>query len=1073
MSLTCPICQTTNDDEANFCMNCNHRITVVCDRCSRRMVSQAKFCDRCGLQLGAKILETVEPVEIPKPQQQQPQKQPESILPKPDPVAPVKTDPVPSTPARVPLPRPADEPSSPIEKFVPAALKEKLQAAQDRGDMVGERRVVTMLFCDVKGSTSAAEHLDPEEWTEIINGAFEHMIRPVYEYEGTVARLMGDGILAFFGAPLAHEDDPHRAVLAGLDIHVGFAPYREKIKRDWGIDLNVRVGINTGLVVVGTVGSDLRMEYSALGDAINLAARMEQTALPGTVQISHDTYKLVKPLFEFEELGDIEIKGKDEKIKAYRVIGRKVQSGRVRGIEGLHAEMVGREVELQLLHDVVDDIKRGVGRISMVLGEAGLGKTRLVREMHKYFDKTVGEEEYWFETSSLSYENKQAYGLLQRLIRTVIGIGYDDPPRVLQKKISTLVDEFPEDHRDRFSNVLEALFGISSQQNGNGKHLDGEAFKGELLDLIETWWRLQFAKKPTVIVFDDMHWSDQASIDLIHNILKLTEELPLALICAMRVDRQSGAWQIKTSADDNHHHRYTEISLRPLSESDSNELVNRLLSIPKIPELLRSSIIEKSDGNPFFIEEVVRTLIDNQIVVRQDRIVDGKEVCYWVATSESADFSIPDNLQSLLAARMDLLEEATRSTLQLASVIGRNFYLRVLQAVDETSPELNKHVGTLLRLDLIRESARVPEIEYAFRNPLTQEAIYKTILLRHRREFHFKVASAIEALYSERLESHYGLLAHHYTLAKVEEKAVHYLRMAANQAVAIFAYEEAVQNLESALKLIDQETDHEIHLAVREELADVCRLVRDFEEAIRFYGQALEIWENIPDGDKVVCLRLNRKIVEIATTAKWSVDADVYLSMSETSKRSVLRLEKTIGENYAEDEHPEIVLDLVTLSVDAWRNQSPPNWQRSQSFAEAAVTMAEKLNIDELLSRALDALASVLDGQSRLKEHLAIAERRLDVTLHENFPDPREQIDAQRGMGAAWMYVGEYEKALPYLEKAAELAAERQVPDQIANAFGLKAQCYFRSDRWDDVLSIEEKWRDLELRYTRERVGET
>ena len=207
-----------------------------------------------------------------------------------------------------------------MDQFLPQELKHKLQAARTSGRMVGERRVVTMLFCDVKGSTAAAEHLDPEDWTEIINGAFEYMIKPVYKYEGIVARLMGDAILAFFGAPIAHEDDPQRAVLAGLDITAGIAPYSANVLSKWGINLDVRVGINTGMVVVGAVGSDLRMEYTAMGDAVNLASRMEQMAKPGTVQIAEETFKLVSSSFEIEELGSIEVKGKDEPVPAYRVL---------------------------------------------------------------------------------------------------------------------------------------------------------------------------------------------------------------------------------------------------------------------------------------------------------------------------------------------------------------------------------------------------------------------------------------------------------------------------------------------------------------------------------------------------------------------------------------------------------------------------------------------------------------------------------------------------------------------------------------------------------------------------------
>ncbi|HUF39966.1 MAG TPA: adenylate/guanylate cyclase domain-containing protein [Anaerolineales bacterium] len=1070
MSQVCPTCQMANADDANFCLSCSHRLSVVCERCSRRVISSARFCDRCGYALQEpertdRGSETdVNRVARPIPAQEP------SV---PPPAAPenIRTETPEASPVQVA--RSADRPDALLERFVPAEMKRKLEAARSSGEMVGERRIVTMLFCDVKGSTYAAEGLDPEEWTEIINGAFEHMIGPIYTYEGTVARLMGDAILAFFGAPIAHEDDPHRAVLAGLDIIANFTPYRERIQREWGIDINVRVGINTGLVVVGTVGSDLRMEYSALGDAINLAARMEQTAEPGTVRIAQDTYKLVKPLFEFEDLGEIEIKGKGEAVKAYRVLGRSVESGRVRGIEGLHAEMVGRDVELQYLHDVVDDIKNRVGRIAVVLGEAGMGKTRLIREMRTYFDAVVGTEGSWHETSSLSYENKQPYGLLQRLIRTIAGIGYDDAPHQIQKKLAGIIDGFPDDQRERGLQVFETLFGVDDERNGAGLQLDEDAFKSELGVVMKTWWESRFPDRPAVFVFDDMHWGDRASVELLQKLLAQTETMPLALIGAMRVDRQSAAWEFRRIADDEHHHRFIEITLRPLSESDSNELVNRLLAIPEIPKSLRANIIEKSDGNPFFIEEVIRTLIDREIVAPEMREVDGEIRRFWVATRDSVDFSIPDNLQSLLSARMDRLEEATRATLQLASVIGRNFYLRVLKAVDVSSPELDRHVGTLLRLDLIREFARVPEIQYAFRNPLTQEAVYRTILLRHRREFHERVALAIEALYADRLENHFGLLAYHYSLAEKKEQAIHYRRQAARQAVGIFAYEEAVQNLHAALDLLGTEGDEEIRLGLAEEVADVCRLLRDFEGAIEYYQQALAVLTAADVPDVTTFKRVHRKLVNTATTAKWSVDAATYREMFATSRKSAADLEGLLERDDDDAVDGETVLALVALSLDAWRNLTPPDWTKAHAFAERAVELAETCGKAVLHSRALDALANVLDGQSLLRQHLEVAQRRYEITQAPAFRDRREQIDARRGIGAALMYVGEYEQAIPHLDEAHAMAVELQAPDQIANALGLKTQCFYRMDRWDDVLEIEKDWRDLDLRYTRERVGET
>jgi class 3 adenylate cyclase/tetratricopeptide (TPR) repeat protein len=1067
--MICSVCKTTNEADANFCINCNHRISVVCIRCSRRIVSYAKFCDRCGL-----------PLEVPdqvsageqKLQDTQSAKSIEAtpLIPQAAPEPQVETLPTLIKPTKAQVSQPPRI-SSPLEQFVPKELMKKLENARASGDMVGERRVVTMMFCDVKGSTHAAEQLDPEEWSEIINGAFSHMIKPVFKYEGTVARLMGDGILAFFGAPLAHEDDPQRAVMAGLDILSGISPYRETILQEWGIEFDVRIGINTGLVVVGAVGSDLRMEYTALGDAINLAARMEQTAKPGSIQITHDTYNLVNPLFEFEELGGITIKGKDEPVNAYRVLGRKATARRVRGIEGLHAEMVGRDREMEVLKGIVDDLKQGVGRIIMVLGEAGLGKSRLISETRTVFQDIIGTDGAWHETNSLSYETNQAYALVQRLIQQIGDIGYDDAPRMIQKKLETLINDLPEEHRLRAKHIFESLFSLT-KENGDSLQ-EGETFKQELYEVMDIWLRMRFSDQPTVFIFDDMHWSDAASMHLLNHLLQLSDVIPILIICALRMDHKSPAWQIKTTAEVEYRHRYTEIFLHPLSEADSNELINRLLAIAELHGELRKNILEKSDGNPFFIEEVVRALIENKIVVSEERVENGITNHYWVSVSDGAEFSIPDNLQSLLAARMDQLEETTKATLQLASVIGRNFYLRVLQAVNTYSPELDKQVGILLRLDMIRESARVPEVEYSFRNPLTQEAVYKTILLKHRREFHKRVAEAMEALYQERLEGKYGLLSHHYSLAGERDKAIEFCRKASQHAVNVYAYNEAEKNLRVALKLAELSDDNKLHILILEELADVCRLVRNFIEAITLYQETLGKLETLSERDQSIHVRLNRKIMEIATEAKWSVDAQTYMQVSEISKKSFLSLQDTLKLMEREPPHPETVRLLVALSTEAWRVQTPSEWTSAQRYAEEAIEMANQLDDKELLSLALGALATALDGQSLLREHLKIAKQRVEISENGYQISEYEKIDAKRGVGLALMYVGEYTKALPYLGEAEILATNVRAPDQIANALGIMAQSLFRLDRWDEVLEVEKRWRDLDLRYTRERVGET
>ena len=1056
----CSNCHSENRVEARFCKRCGFWLLPSCPFCNTTLPEAAIFCDHCGRQLNIQIGSTP---QAPGPGSPNPSLTSHLNEEPPTSGALLRKESKSPTPASALA-------TSQLHQYIPKELMNKLQAAQDLGGMVGERRVVTMLFCDLKGSTAAAEGLDPEDWSEIMNGAFAQMIKPVYQYEGTIARLMGDALLAFFGAPIAHEDDARRAILAGLDIVEAIKPYRELIMDRYGVDFDVRVGINTGLVVVGAVGSDLRMEYSALGDAINLAARMEQTAEPGTVRIAHDTYKLVKNLFEFKSLGGVEVKGKSEPVLAYQALGRKFELGRTRGIEGLHAAMVGRDAELSALRNVIGDLKQGLGRIIFVLGEAGLGKTRLISEAYEVFQTLGHTQAVWVETISLSYETNQAYGLFQRLMRRIGGIEYDDAPLVLREKLGMLVGNVEEARRSRALHVFEALFGLEAENNGIP--MDDETFKRELYEAMYLWWKARFSLQPAVLVFDDMHWCDAASAELLRLLLPLTGESPLVLLFAMRAERNAPAWQIKTVADDEYNHRYIELVLRPLSDADGNELVNQLLANPDLPDNLRSSILEKSGGNPFFIEEVVRTLIDNGVLIAVDQEVNGEIKRVWHATSASTDFAIPDNLQSLLAARMDRLEESTRGTLQLASVIGRSFYHRVLQAVDEASHELDKHLGTLLRMELIREAARLPEMEYAFRNPLTQEAVYKTILIKRRRAFHQRVGEAMESIYADRLDGLFSLLAYHFALAGQQEKAIDYYRKAARQAVALFAYDDAIQNLRSALKLIEEGKQTENHMILLEELGDIYSLLRDIGQAIATYHDSLHLWETLPEPNEITAVRLHRKIVQLATEAKWNVDLDTYQQVRDLTLESLNVLELSLS-TLKHEPNAEVVRALATLSFEAWRSRMPPNWERAQRFAQSAADMAEELAEPVVLSRALGALGNVLDGRSLLRDHLQVALRRFEISSDSRVNDVIERIDAVSGIGMALMYVGEYEQAIPHLQEAEELALKAQSIGQQTAAIGLQSQCAFRLDRWDDVIALEDKWRELERRYPRRRVGPT
>jgi len=672
---------------------------------------------------------------------------------------------------------------------------DKLQTARANRSMHGERRVVTILFCDVKGSTSMAGKLDPEDWAEVMNEAFEYLISPIYRYEGTVARLMGDAILAFFGAPIAHEDDPQRAVLAGLDILKDIQPFCDEIKHEYGLDFGVRVGVHTGPVVVGEIGSNLAMEYTAMGDAANVAARMEETAEPGTIQISESTYKLVAPLFQIEALGDVELKGKDEPIKTYRVVDVKADPGKVRGIEGLDTPLVGRSQEMEVLLHALTDLRQGRGGIVSVLGEAGLGKSRLIEEMHKETRQDVSEEPTWFFCRGISFATAQPYGLFQQLLRKLTGVNEHDTPELAREKIASYLDQIPSEQHEITRQAFEVLLAIGKETEIS--ELEGEAFQRELYTALENIWRDSARTQPVIYVFDDLHWADSASIELLLHLLQLVDEIPVLFLCASRPYRQSLGWQVKLHAETNYPHRYQEIKLNPLRLEESQELIHRLIQITDLPLDLQSLILQKAEGIPFFVEEVIRSLIDQGIILRDEA---GN---FRYTSTDLTHVIIPDNLQALLTARIDRLNSEVRSTLQYAAVIGRSFYQRILKWVSELEEEIDEHLITLQRVELIQETSRIPEIEYVFRHELTRDAAYRTILRKERKKFHLRVAEALENAFPDKIEDLAPRLAHHFDQAGKYEKALMYYTKAGEIAAKLYANKEAINLLTRAIELTE------------------------------------------------------------------------------------------------------------------------------------------------------------------------------------------------------------------------------------------------------------------------------
>jgi class 3 adenylate cyclase len=681
------------------------------------------------------------------------------------------------------------------ETSTPAETTEKAVASPVGGARIkGERRVVTVLFADVVNSTGLAEKLDPEDWTEIMNGAFPLLTAPVRRYEGTVGRLMGDGMLAFFGAPTSHEDDPQRAILAALDIVEAVKAYGSGIRKSYGIDFEVRVGVNTGPVVVADVGSAAFMEQTAMGDAVNVAARMQSTAAPNTIRIAAETHKLVARLFDTEPLGDIELKGKSEPVAAYRVVGLKADPARFRTLAGVSAPLVGRNQELDLLKHAVDQVRQGRGQIVCLVGEAGLGKSRLLAELRQYWLESGEPDFQWDGIVGVPYDIHRPFGLFQNFARGMFGVQLDDPADVIHRKVEETFIAMggPPEAMALCAVAMERVIAAKALHEAKEDYA-AEVVKADLYQNLYPAIANSARSSPRVIVFDDLQWADQASVDLVIHLLGVADEAPILYLLAMRPERQSAGWQAKVAADTNYPHRYTEIVLRPLDAADTDALVAALLDIDDLPEDLRALVMRKTEGNPYFVEEVVHSLIEQGAVYESDGRLQ------WNPGTAIADIAIPDSLQALLMARMDRLDQETRSTLQIASVIGRSFYYRILLAISDSAMTVDKHLRSLERVELLREAGRQPELEYIFKHELARDAAYATILNRRRREFHLRVAEAIETLFEGRLEEHAHRLAQHFELAGDDERAARYFEMAGDVALSLHAQTEAEAHFGRAL----------------------------------------------------------------------------------------------------------------------------------------------------------------------------------------------------------------------------------------------------------------------------------
>jgi class 3 adenylate cyclase/tetratricopeptide (TPR) repeat protein len=653
--------------------------------------------------------------------------------------------------------------------------------------VAGERKVVTVLFADVVSSTSLSRQVGAEDWTAIMNQAFERLCPAIEHAGGTLARLMGDALLAFFGAPLAREDDPLRAVSAAVDLLQNAREYAAEVHAAYHIEFAVRVGICTGPVVLGDVGSELLYEYTAMGDAVNLAARLQAATSPMTALMSEETYRAVHDAVRCEDLGRLKVKGIGEPVRVYRALG--LMDAAAQGRDSALREsvpLVGRSDELAAIREHLADLGTGIGGLIVMVGEPGVGKSRLLAEVRNI---AAAAGFVWLQGHAPAFGPTISYWPFVEMLAGAIGITDIDTAAASWEKLVHWAGKLLGADAEELVPYLAVLLAIEvPEARVPSDNLRPQVFRA-MRRVVNTLAR----ECPTVFAVEDVHWLDDSTSDLLEHLLPLGNQLPFLVIATARPEESPALIRLRERARSHARHGL-DLTLRPLGDDDGVQLVAHLLDIDKLPPGLFPHIAAKADGNPLFMEEIVRSLIDQHALVQEP---SGHG---WQAIYAPHQLAIPDTIQGVLQARLDRLEPGARETLRIASVIGRTFFQRLLAAVANAGNDLDTHVERLKDLDLIRERRRSPELELMFKHALIQDVAYASMLVRRRRELHNLVAASIETLFADRLDEFCAVLAYHYGRAEEWEKAREYLFKAGNQAGRLAADSEALAHYQQALE---------------------------------------------------------------------------------------------------------------------------------------------------------------------------------------------------------------------------------------------------------------------------------
>lgn len=771
--MKCPTCGAENPENKTYCGDCGSKLVAICPKCQCKNPPSNKFCGDCGYELSTPTF------HIPKPSKR--------------------------------------------ESRSTAVISDH------------ERKYITILFSDLSGYTAMSERLDPEEVKEIMGQIFGEIAQVVVKYEGFIDKFIGDAVMVLFGVPKAHEDDTIRALRAALEIHEIVKGIGPSVEKRIGMPLSMHTGINTGLVVTGDVNLE-KGTPGILGDAINVASRLQDTAQSGQILVGPDTYRATREIAEYRSLPPISVKGKEEPIPIYELLAVRKKAEYVSTSAGhmISSAMVGRDDQIQALEFYLMKALMGQGSIVSIIGEPGIGKSRLIAELTS---KEVTHRVTVLKGRAISIGRTLSFHLIIDLLKDWSGIAEDDGNAESLNKLGAAIRNITPEAVEEITPFVATLMGmrLTGRYAERIMGVEGEALEKIIMKNVRDLLINGSERRTLVIILEDLHWADNSSLELIESLFRLVETQKVVFIAVFRPGYENTGEKLRSFAKENFSAHYHEIHLENLDTRQGDTLITNLLQSMQIPHGVRAEIIQRSGGNPFFIEEVVRSLIGQQAIIRKN----GE----YQVTDKIHDVVIPQRINDVLMARIDHLESKTRELVRMASVIGRSFFYRIIAEVAKTIDDIDGRLKHLEDIQLIRERIRLDELEYLFKHALAQEAAYESILLQRRKELHLLVADTIEKVFGAKLHEFYGMLAFHYSQAEDPDKTEEYLIKAGEESLKASASSEALHYYQQALDLYLRK------YGKKADPAKVTMLEKNIALALYNRGQYAE---SIPYFDKVL-----------------------------------------------------------------------------------------------------------------------------------------------------------------------------------------------------------------------------